>query len=215
MESLNILSNMAVIAAAYLAGGIPFCYLIAKFVSGKDLRKIGEKNPGSVNLMFNVSKTLCVLGGILDFAKGFLAYYLSLRITDSQTIAVLAGSGAVLGHNYSPYLKLRGGKGMATTLGVLFAANPFSIVTFGALFISFLFLFKNIIWSILFSMAGACIFIYLLDRSPLYLVLMVLLAIMVIPKYTTFSRHFWKDFTINRGMSLKDLLYEKDKYNKS
>ena len=215
MDVNSFMQNLAIIMVAYLFGAIPFCYLIARIHSGKDLRKIGERNPGSVNLMFNVSKSLGVVGGILDFLKGFAAYLVSYMISGSLAVAVLASSAAVLGHNYSPYLKFSGGKGMATTIGVLFAANPFSILAFGILFIAFLLVSKNIIWSIMLSISGACLFIYFFERSGAFLLLLLLLLFIVIPKYTAFSRKFWVSFKIDRSIPLKDLLYEKEKFNKS
>lgn len=214
MEGLTFIKNTAIIIISYLFGAAPFCYLIAKIHSGKDLRKIGERNPGSMNLMFNVSKSLGILGGFLDFLKGFIAYFISYRISNSLPVAVLAGSAAVLGHNYSPYLKFSGGKGMATTIGVLFAANPFSVIAFGVVNIGMLFILKNIIWSIILGILGASIFIYIFDRSGIFLILLLLLLIIVIPKYMTFSKEILEDFKINRSTSVKDLLYEEKKYNK-
>ncbi len=211
MDSLPLIRNAAILVVSYLIGAIPFCNLIAKIHSGKDLRKIGEKNPGSVNLMVNVSKAWGVIGGILDFLKGAIAYFFAFIISGSFTIAVLAGVAAILGHNYSPYLKFSGGKGMSTTVGVFFAANPFSILVFGAVFLLFLVLLKNIIWGIITAMLGASIFIYLLAGSNAFLLMFVLMVLAVIPKYMTFSKKVFKDFRVRRDISLKDLMYEQDR----
>jgi glycerol-3-phosphate acyltransferase PlsY len=77
-----------VLSVAYILGSIPFCYLIGKIVGKKDLKKIGDNNPGGWNLIFNVSKVWGIIGTILDVAKGALAYYLALRLSNLQMIAV-------------------------------------------------------------------------------------------------------------------------------
>src|SRR4030065_160732 len=79
--------NIGFIVICYLIGAIPFCNIIAKIHSDKDLRKIGDRNPGGWNLVFNVSKYWGFLGIILDVLKGFLSYFLVLRITGVEIVA--------------------------------------------------------------------------------------------------------------------------------
>ena len=79
MAIILILKDLEFLAAAYLIGAIPFCYIISKIISGKNLTEIGDKNPGGWNLAFNVSKIWGVLGIILDVAKGWAVYFLILN----------------------------------------------------------------------------------------------------------------------------------------
>jgi glycerol-3-phosphate acyltransferase PlsY len=117
----------ASLAAGYLLGGIPFAYLIAR-ARGVDLRGVGSGNIGATNLGRALGKSRGLVCLVLDVAKGFLPVFLLAPAVAGWTGAggeravelasVAAGAGAVLGHVFTPYLALRGGKGVATSIGV-------------------------------------------------------------------------------------------------
>ena len=86
MGNLEFYRNIGIIIICYFIGAIPFCNIIAKIHSNKDLRRIGDKNPGGWNLVFNVSKFWGFFGAILDVLKGFFSYFLVLRITNMETV---------------------------------------------------------------------------------------------------------------------------------
>lgn len=90
---------------------------------GKDVRTSGSGNPGATNAGRVLGWKWGVLVGVLDVAKGFVPTWLVLR-TFGSTLAMVAGVAAVLGHIFSPFLKGRGGKGVATTLGALLGVAP-------------------------------------------------------------------------------------------
>ncbi len=117
--------EFTLIATAYLLGGIPFGYLLGR-LKGVDLRKVGSGNVGATNAARVLGKPYGVLVYILDFLKGFVPTLLAVKLfgSDSWT-TFLVGLAAVLGHTFSPFLGFRGGKGVATASGVLFAVNPF------------------------------------------------------------------------------------------
>ena len=117
----------AALAAGYLIGGVPFGYLAAR-VRGVDLRRIGSGNIGATNVGRALGRRSGTLVLLLDIAKGFvpvlvLAPFLAARTgTGAVELArVMTGAGCILGHVFTPYLGLRGGKGVATSIGV-FAA---------------------------------------------------------------------------------------------
>ncbi|MHB8280865.1 MAG: glycerol-3-phosphate acyltransferase, partial [Candidatus Humimicrobiaceae bacterium] len=125
MAAILILKDLGILIGAFLIGAIPFCYILSKIVSGKNLTEIGDKNPGGWNLVFNVSKIWGIIGIILDVGKGYLVYFLVYNFSSqayitffgsshNQLLAMLSGVAAIAGHNYSPYLKFGGGKGVAT-----------------------------------------------------------------------------------------------------
>jgi acyl phosphate:glycerol-3-phosphate acyltransferase len=209
MEILDIIRIIGVVMLCYLIGAIPFCNIIAKIHSKKDLREIGDENPGGWNLVFNISKYWGAVGIILDLLKGFLPYFLILRITGMEAVAIIAGCAAVAGHNYSPYLKLSGGKGLAATMGFLLAINPFTILAFAAGMLLSLFLIRNMIWSVAISIAFSGIFLYLLRGTPLYLFTIVLLLIIIIPRYINRSISFGNNFKFRKEKTLKDLFTPK------
>ncbi len=209
MEIFEFTKNIALILLFYLIGGIPFCNIIARIHSNEDLREIGDKNPGGWNLVFNVSKYWGALGILLDMLKGFLPYFIVLRITGVELAAILASCAAVAGHNYSPYMKMTGGKGLASTIGFLIAINPFTILAFGAGIVSSIILIKNMIWSVISAIVFSSIFLWLLKDSPIYLIMGLLLLIIIIPKYINHSITIAHNFKFRKEKTLRDLFTPK------
>lgn len=108
---------------AYLLGSVPFGLLITRAAGIKNLREIGSGNIGATNVMRTGRKSLGVLTLLLDATKGFLAVWVISRyFTDFY--ALFAGFFVVIGHCFTVWLRFRGGKGVATTIGVFFALNP-------------------------------------------------------------------------------------------
>ena len=209
MSNLELYRNIGLIVICYLVGAIPFCNIIAIIHSKKDLRKIGDRNPGGWNLVFNISKIWGALGITLDVLKGFLSYFLILRITGIETVAILAGCASVAGHNYSPYLKFSGGKGVAATLGFICAVHPLAVVAYGIGIVPALFLIRNMIWGIISAITAASIFLWLFRGSSIYLVMGALLVIIAIPKYINRSIRISQNFKFRKEKSAKDLFTPK------
>lgn len=197
--------NIGLIVICYLIGAIPFCNIIAKIHSNKDLRKIGDRNPGGWNLVFNISKYWGIVGIILDVLKGYMSYFLVLRIAGVEIIAVLAGCAAVAGHNYSPYLKLSGGKGIATTLGFLVAMHPLTLIAFAIGILSALFSIRNMIWAVVSGIIASSIFLWLFKYSPIYLIMGLILLVIIIPKYINHSIKISQNFKFRKEKTVKDL----------
>jgi glycerol-3-phosphate acyltransferase PlsY len=106
----------------YLLGSIPFGLLITRFAGLGDIRETGSGNIGATNVLRTGHKGLAAATLLLDAGKGALAVLL-LRASGSEPAALLAGFGAVLGHMFPSWLAFRGGKGVATGLGVLLAVT--------------------------------------------------------------------------------------------
>ncbi len=129
--------------AAYLIGGIPFSFLLAKLAKGVDLRTVGSGNVGATNASRLFAKPWSLLAFLacfaLDALKGFLpAYFLGPLLADGPLAAwsaaercMVIGLAAILGHIYTPYLRFRGGKGVATSFGVFMAAAPWAVIVTG------------------------------------------------------------------------------------
>jgi len=204
MRNLEIYKNIGMIIFCYFLGAIPFCYIIAKIISKKDLTKIGDKNPGGANLAFNISKFWGIIGTLLDFAKGFVSYFVVFKITNSELVAILASSASVAGHNYSPYLKFLGGKGTAASFGVLIAISPFTPIAYGVGFVLAAFLIRNQLWGIIFGIISSGIFLWILKSSVLYLILAALLIIIIVPKYINRSEGIASNFKFHKEKRVKD-----------
>ncbi|MBK3331507.1 glycerol-3-phosphate 1-O-acyltransferase PlsY [Persephonella atlantica] len=110
----------------YLIASIPFGYVIGK-ISGKDITKVGSGNIGATNVARTVGKKAGIIVLILDMMKGFIPVYLAKIYLfphyGDKYIAVVALT-AVLGHCFSVFMKFKGGKGVATGIGVLLALSP-------------------------------------------------------------------------------------------
>ncbi len=105
----------------YLLGSIPFGLVLTRLAGLGDVRAIGSGNIGATNVLRTGNKGLAALTLLLDGGKGAAAYLLGAMY--GPDMAVLAGGGAFIGHLFPVWLRFRGGKGMATFLGVLLAAN--------------------------------------------------------------------------------------------
>ena len=110
---------VAALVIAFLLGSIPFAQIIAKLVAGVDLRKVGSLNVGARNLTATVGPAWGLVAGFLDFLKGVASILLAKAVGVTFPAFLLGGAAAVVGHNWPVWLRFKGGKGLATALGVL------------------------------------------------------------------------------------------------
>ena len=114
---------------AYCLGSISFSVLISKKLAGFDVREKGSKNAGSTNVLRTVGKKAAALTLICDILKGVVAVLIALLLgnivegTDKALLVQIAALFAVVGHTFPVFFKFKGGKGVATALGVLFVIN--------------------------------------------------------------------------------------------
>ena len=109
---------------AYLLGALPIGLYVGKIARGVDVRDLGSGNTGATNVWRTLGPGLGLLVFILDVAKGIVPVLLAKYYAPlSGWGGVLAGFAAIIGHNVSPFLKFKGGKGVATTLGVGFGLS--------------------------------------------------------------------------------------------
>ena len=117
-----MLNEILIVILAYLLGSIPFGLLITKFAGAGDIRKIGSGNIGATNVLRTGNKKLAALTLILDMLKGTAAVVIANAVVpEAQTMAAMA---ALLGHMFPVWLKFKGGKGVATALGVMLGLSP-------------------------------------------------------------------------------------------
>ncbi len=115
------------LAAGYLLGSIPFGLLLTRLAGHGELRKLGSGNIGATNVLRSGSKLLALLTLLLDIGKGAAAVAIGLEF--GFPAALIAGASAVLGHLFPIWLGFRGGKGVATMLGVfLVLAAPVGLI---------------------------------------------------------------------------------------
>lgn len=121
------MATIVFIVIAYLIGSVSFAVLMSRLFRLPDPRTYGSKNPGASNVLRTGRKAAAALTLLGDAAKGWLAVYLAQHFASryglgSATLAAVA-LAVFLGHSYSVFLRFQGGKGVATSLGVLLALN--------------------------------------------------------------------------------------------
>ena len=117
------MNNISVIFLSYLLGSIPTGFLIGKYLKNIDLRQIGSGSTGATNVLRNVGKWPALFVFIIDVGKGILAVKIAQYYSDDVLIEVLAGIFAISGHIWPIWLKGKGGKAVATGLGMFLALS--------------------------------------------------------------------------------------------
>lgn len=148
--SLTIL----VLIACYLLGSIPNGLVFGKLLWQIDLREYGSHNIGATNAWRTIGKGAGILIFLLDFLKGYLSVYLAMVVIGTPVAMVLAGVAAIVGHSCSLFLNFKGGKGVATGLGVI--AMLMSDVTLLVFVVWFLIVYRTRYVS-LGSITAACL----------------------------------------------------------
>ena len=125
--SMPIVYWPLMLAGAYLLGSVPFAQIVA-LVNGVDLRKVGSGNIGAGNVTSNIGKGWGTLAAILDALKGLIPVYLGKMVGLGPGAAGMLGLAAVVGHNWSVFMKGRSGRGLATSAGMLLALDPYLLI---------------------------------------------------------------------------------------
>lgn len=172
---------------SYLIGAIPFAFIFTKLVAGTDVRKIGSGNVGATNTSRILGLKYGVVVGILDVLKGFLAVFLLQLLLPEKASEYWILVGAVLsiiGHNWSIFLRFTGGKGVATTFGVVLRTLPLVFIICTVLI--WLIVVVATKYVSLASMLGAIslpIQIIILRRNPYFFIFAVILALFIVVRH--------------------------------
>ncbi len=202
---------------AYLLGSVPAAYLAARWFRGIDVRHFGTGNVGASNLLRLTSKRIAIPVIIFDVGKGALmvwaAQLLGLDITQQVTV----GLAAIIGHNWPVFLRFNGGRGIFTTLGIIFILVPRPWLGLIALIIAYgLAPFHQLALGTIIAVASLPIFSWFLsqplgvsDKLPLALGFLVIFLVAVIRRLTAPRTIFTASVT--RGqLLLNRLLFDRD-----
>ena len=140
---MNI-NNYLIALFSYLLGSLPFALLIVKLTSGIDVRKEGSGNVGAMN-SYDVTKKkwIGILVLALDVLKGVVAVLFARIIGDGFIPMAIAAIFSVLGHNFSIYIKFRGGRGLATAAGAFIMINPLIVIFWILMYMAGWFIIKK------------------------------------------------------------------------
>ena len=160
MMNINIIT-FSIIFTSYLIGSIPFSLILAKVLYKKDLRHLGSGNIGATNVFRNFGSRPGIIAYLFDMFKGFITTYIAYKVygVDYGNYASIA---VVIGHIFPIWLKFKGGKGVATTLGVITAISwPLSVIIY-ALWVLIVLLTRTSSIASISSIICAPIFLYII-----------------------------------------------------
>jgi glycerol-3-phosphate acyltransferase PlsY len=119
-----IINAIVAVASGYLLGSIPFAYIAGRLRKGIDIREVGGGNVGALNTLREIGLLPGTMVLVADIAKGSIAVLIAQWLALPLLWVFIAGFAAIVGHNWPVFLRFRGGKGAATTIGVLLALVP-------------------------------------------------------------------------------------------
>ena len=184
MTSLDPRSLVLWCLAAFACGSIPFGLLLVKLAGKGDVRAHGSGNIGATNVSRVGGKGLGIVTLLLDILKGFLPVFLAKRMGLNLDALALMALAAVLGHVFTPWLKFKGGKGVATALGVLLATHAALLIVPLGLFTFILWLTRQVSLGSILAAAMLPVQVLLIDGRNLAQILpWTLLALLVIWKH--------------------------------
>lgn len=157
---------------SFLFGAVPFSLLVGFIFLRKDIRQFGDGNPGATNVYrAGGGVPLMILAVVFDVTKGAFPVGMATFVFRFEGLALLlAAIAPLLGHGYSPFLGFKGGKMMATTLGMWIGLTLYFIPTFGILvFLLWYLLIKGDGWVVLFLMLSVGAYILVLNPTPVWL----------------------------------------------
>lgn len=171
------------ILLAYLLGAIPFGYLLPMWLKGQDVRSYGSGNIGFTNVLRTFGPALAALVLIGDASKGYLAVKLT-GASAGTLLPLLAAMAAVVGHNWTIFLRFKGGRGIATSAGVLLALMPWVVLLLVAVWAIVLALFRYVSLASVVAAASFPIITAIFGYPPLYIFFSLVLGALAIWRHT-------------------------------
>lgn len=174
---------------AYLIGSVSTAVVIARIMGLQDPREVGSKNPGATNILRYGGKTAAVFTLAGDVLKGVIPVLIARVLTEEAAIIALTGLGAFLGHLFPVFFSFRGGKGVATALGVWLAIHPLVGLALLATWIAMAFLFRYSSLSALTASVLAPLYVAWLSPGVPYLATMVVMSAILIYRHRSNIRN--------------------------
>ena len=183
---------LAAFAVGYLIGSIPFGVILTRLAGAGDLRTIGSGNIGATNVLRTGHKGLAALTLLLDALKGTAAVFVGYKIGAAGGVAILAsllaGLAAFVGHTFPVWLRFRGGKGVATYIGVLLGVSWAASLVFCAVWLAVAFLTRYSSLSALIAAVAVPAALLLSGDTPVGLLTALLSALLIYKHRTNIRR---------------------------
>lgn len=168
---------------AYILGSIPNALWIGKVFKGIDVREHGSKNTGSTNAARVLGAKLGVLTLILDISKGAIPTLIATMLLDSSISVILVGICAILGHSFSIFMKFKGGKAVATTVGVFIVLVPGAILLAAVIFFLVFGITRYVSLSSMIGAISLPIWIILFYKNIPLTIFGIIIAILIIVRH--------------------------------
>ncbi len=171
------MTYLLVIVAAYLIGGIPFGYLLVRWKNGGDVREQGSGNIGATNVLRTSGAATGIATLVLDALKGWFAVHLAAHILGNDTLWLSAAAfAAIAGHIFTPFLKFKGGKGVATFVGAFLYLTPAALAAATVVFIGFVLYSHYVSLGSVVAAATFPLGVWLIQKPPLVVLLAAVLS---------------------------------------
>lgn len=174
-----MLIDISLVVVAYLLGSFSSAVVVCKVMGYEDPRTLGSGNPGATNVLRHGGKKAAIITLILDMMKGVVAVLLAKLLTDSSLIVALSALAVFLGHLYPIFFNFKGGKGVATALGVLLALHW--MVGIGALltWLVMAFSFRYSSLAALITAAMTPVYMYWFSGVDHYVIVNVVITVLI------------------------------------
>lgn len=187
-----MIGDTALLLGAYLLGSVPFGLLIARLQAGVDLRRVGSGNIGATNVLRAVGKGAAALTVLGDLGKGALAVGIGRMLGVSPTLLALIALSAVVGHLLPVFLGFRGGKGVATTLGVVLVAMPAVGGLLALIWVTVAAVWRYSSLAALVAAAALPVLAWVLDGRPAMVALAWALLFLVVLRHRENIARLWR-----------------------
>ncbi|HHU32466.1 MAG TPA: glycerol-3-phosphate 1-O-acyltransferase PlsY [Clostridia bacterium] len=178
----DAVKTVIILISAYIIGSIPFALIVGKKIGGIDVRNYGSGNLGGTNAFRILGWKVGVPVIVADILKGMLATYLGLRL-GGETLGILAGIAAAVGHCYPLFANFKGGKGVAVGAGIFLIVAPKVILLAAVMFLLTLFIFRYVSLSSIVGALTVGLLTFVYDQSLFLTTLSWLLVIFVIYRH--------------------------------
>jgi glycerol-3-phosphate acyltransferase PlsY len=176
--------ELLLIVLAYLLGSVPTGYLLGR-MAGIDVRQAGSGNVGATNVARVVGKSQGVLTLAADAAKGFIPMILAVQLGFSSLATALVAAAVFLGHLYPVFLRFKGGKGVATALGVFLGLAPAAALVLIVIFTTVVLSTRIVSLGSIVTAAAAPLALWWFAYAPILVAMSAFLSLMIILRHRT------------------------------
>jgi len=179
-----MINQILIISIAYLLGAVSFGIVVSKIFKISDPRTFGSKNTGATNVMRSGNKYAAIITLICDALKGTLVVTIAIKMNFTDYEVMCAALAVLIGHIYPVYYKFKGGKGVATALGILLGLNQLLALSVLVIWILVFFIFRySSLSAIVASLIAPILSMYIFNESLRFSIIYIFIAALIILRH--------------------------------